>query len=241
MNHPLIHCENPVTLIGGGSVGVGDLDLVLAHAPLLVAADGGAGKALAAGHDPAAVIGDFDSLAAADRARIPESRLFPITEQDSTDFDKALRHISAPLVLAVGFLGGRIDHQLAAFNTLIQYGDRPCILLGQNEVIFHAPPVLDLDLVEGDIVSLFPMARLSGRSRGLQWPIDGLDFEPGRRVGTSNRALGSVHIEMDKPGMLMIVPRARIDTVIRSVPQVQVTDQTGDVPRPPNAHWPVRA
>ena len=36
--------------------------------------------------------------------------LRPITEQDSTDFEKCLRRISAPEILGFGFLGARVDH-----------------------------------------------------------------------------------------------------------------------------------
>lgn len=217
MSHQIVQFATPVTLIGGGALGVDDLETALALAPDLIAADGGAKAALAAGFMPEAVIGDFDSLHRADRDRIPPARLFPIREQDSTDFDKAIRSISAPLVLAVGFLGARIDHQLAAFNVLVRYPERPCILIGQHEVVFHAPPSVALDLVPGAIVSLFPMRAVTGRSHGLEWPIDGLEFTPDGRVGTSNRALGEMRIETDGPGLLVIVPRGALAAVIRAL------------------------
>lgn len=213
MSSAIVQSEFPVTLIGGGSVGVDDLETALALAPELVAADGGAGAALAAGHMPRAVIGDFDSLTGAVRARIPADRLFPIREQESTDFDKALRSVAAPLLIAVGFLGERVDHQLAAFNVLVRHAHRPCILLGAHEVVFHAPPRLRLDLVAGEVVSLFPLGPVTGRSEGLEWPIDGLHFAPDGRVGTSNRALGRVTIETDGPGMLTILPRRALAAV----------------------------
>ncbi|TDK43122.1 thiamine diphosphokinase [Antarcticimicrobium luteum] len=215
MKKQIVQFATPVTLVGGGALGVDDLETALALAPDLIAADGGAGPALAAGYMPEAVIGDFDSLRRADRDRIPPDRLFPIREQDSTDFDKAIRSISAPLVLAVGFLGARVDHQLAAFNVLVRYPERPCVLLGAREVVFHAPPALALDLTPGAIVSLFPMRAVTGRSQGLEWPIDGVDLAPDRRVGTSNRALGEVRIETDGPGLLVIVPRDALEGVMR--------------------------
>lgn len=232
MKKPVLSSENPVTLIGGGIVGPGDLDAALARAPLLVAADGGAGAALAAGHDPMAVIGDMDSLDAADRARIPDARLFPIAEQDSTDFDKAMHHVTAPLLLAVGFLGGRLDHQLAALNTLVRFADQPCIILGETEVIFHAPKVLDLPLAAGDIVSLFPLMRSSGRSHGLKWPIDGLVFDPGGQIGTSNQATGPVRIELDAPGVLIILPRSALDLAMRAIAPDSISPGVGTAQRP---------
>ena len=212
----IVQASDPVTLLGGGDLHPQDLNLALARAPVLVAADGGADAALAAGHVPQAVIGDFDSLSAQARQRIPKDRLFHVPEQDSTDFDKALRHVSAPLVLGIGFLGGRLDHQLAVLNTLVRRGHR-CLLIGAHEVVVHLPAQLHLDLQPGDTVSLFPMCAVSGRSHGLQWPIDGLAFAPDGQVGTSNRAEGAVTLWTDGPGLLAMVPRARLDQVIRAV------------------------
>lgn len=217
MSDSIVECFDTVALIGGGDLGKHDLELVLERSSLLVAADGGATIALLEGFVPDAVIGDLDSLLPSDIAQIPQDRLHLVSEQESTDFDKALRAIDAPLVLGVGFLGARLDHQLAAFNTLVRHAHRPCILIGPNELIFHVPPRLELQLSAGDIVSLFPLAPVTGRSTGLEWPIDGLAFAPDQRVGTSNRATGTVTLEMDKPGMLVIVPRSALDIVNRAL------------------------
>lgn len=214
MINTIIRSDAPVTLVGGGRAGAEDLRAALDLAPRLVAADSGAALALAAGHLPEAVIGDFDSITDADKARLPPYRLFHIAEQDSTDFEKALSRIAAPLVLAVGFLGARVDHQLAALNVLVRQAAPRCILIGEYEVIFHLPASVHLDLQPGDVVSLFPLAPVTGRSSGLEWPIDGLQLAPQGRVGTSNRALGPVSIDTDGPGLLALLPRARLHQAI---------------------------
>ncbi|MDK3071877.1 thiamine diphosphokinase [Sedimentitalea sp. JM2-8] len=215
MENAIICSDRPVTLVGSGPLGPLDLDLALERAPVLVAADGGAMHALSAGHMPRAVIGDMDSLDDLARARFPADRIFRIAEQDSTDFDKSVRSIQSPVILAVGFLGGRIDHQLAAFNTLVRHASRVCLLIGQEEVIFHLPPALTLDLADGDGFSLFPMRPVTGSSVGLRWPIDGLDLAPDRRIATSNRATGTVQLRLDGPGALAMVPRTALDAVMR--------------------------
>ena len=228
-NKPIVRSDEPIALIGGGQLAPDDLNLALIRVNTIVAADGGAVPVMDSGHMPDAVIGDFDSLNGAYRDRIPSDRLFPIREQVSTDFDKALRSIVAPLVLGAGFLGGRLDHQLAVLNSLVRLPDRPCILLGEREVVFHAPPRIELKLTPGDVVSLFPFQRVTGRSRGLEWPIDELVLEPTGRVGTSNRALAKVELSVDAPGLLIIVPRDALDEVM----QAFLSGQTG--------RWPVRA
>ncbi|WP_246043878.1 thiamine diphosphokinase [Ruegeria sediminis] len=225
----IVRSDNPITLVGGGQIGPDDLNLTLNGVSCLVAADGGARAVLASGRLPDVVIGDFDSLQPGDLQRIPEDRLFPIREQDTTDFDKALRNVEAPLVLGVGFSGARVDHQLAVFNSLVRRQEQPCLVLGEREVIFHAPPWIRLPVTPGSVVSLFPMRRVTGRSQGLEWPIDGLVLEPDGRIGTSNRSLGEVVLEMEGPGLLVMVPREALEVVT----QAFLSGQAG--------RWPARA
>ncbi len=194
-----------------------DLVQAMALAPVVVAADGGADRCLQRGVMPQAVIGDFDSISVRARAAIAADRLHVIGEQDSTDFDKALRSVAAPFVLALGFAGARIDHGLAVFNTLVRR-DAPCVVVGPRDVVFYAGRAVRLDMRVGDRLSLFPMGRVSGQSRGLEWPIAGLDFAPDGRIGTSNRvAAGQVELVFDAPGMLVIVPKRYLPGVIAAV------------------------
>ncbi|MEC8575472.1 MAG: thiamine diphosphokinase [Pseudomonadota bacterium] len=217
MTEVIVDRRQPVTLVGAGVLGAQDLALSLGLAPTLVAADGGALHALEAGHLPEAVIGDLDSLPQELRADIPAGRLHHVSEQTTTDFDKALRMIRAPLVIAVGFMGGRIDHQLAGFNTLLQPHPSPCVLLGAQEVVFHLRAPFSLPMEAGEVVSLFPMQPVRGRSEGLEWPIDGLELDPMARIGTSNRTTGPLRLEADGPGLLVILPRARLADVVAAL------------------------
>ena len=213
----IVHKSDAVTLIGGADVSKSQLDRSLTLAPFLVAADGGADAALRYGHAPGAVIGDFDSVSDAARERLPMDVLHPIEEQDSTDFDKCMRNISAPLIVGVGFHGERLDHQLAGFNTLVCHPERRCILLGSEEIVFLAPPALDLDLPTGTRFSLFPFGEVSGVSSGLSWPIEGLQFAPDGRIGTSNITTGPVRVEFGVPKMLIILPEAHLETVAEAL------------------------
>ena len=217
MKSAIVDVLNGVTLIAGGPVARRDLSTALRLAPVLVAADGGADRALALGAEPVAVIGDMDSLSGAARSRLGAARVFPIPEQESTDFDKALRSIRAAFVLTLGCLGGRVDHELAALRTLAAGGGPPCVLIGRQDVVFAAPPALRLQMRAGDRFSLFPMRAVTGQSSGLRWPIDGIGFAPDGRVGTSNVALGPVDLCFDGPGMLVIVPRARLKVALRGL------------------------
>ena len=118
MSDVIIDRDGPVLVVGGGATDPDLLTRDAARAAALVAADGGAAVCLAAGLTPDAVIGDMDSIPGPVRARIPAARVHEIAEQESTDFDKCLRSIRAPLVLGHGFLGARLDHALAALTVL---------------------------------------------------------------------------------------------------------------------------
>lgn len=205
-----------VTVIGGGEVAAADLEAALAIAPVLVAADGGADRALELGQPPDWVIGDLDSISDRARRLIPRERVIGVAEQDSTDFGKCLERIEAPLVVAVGFAGLRLDHTLAALSLLVRHGAPRVVMIAAEDVILACPPRLTLPLMPGTRVSLFPMGPARGTSQGLDWPIDGIDFAPGGRIGTSNRAGGLVTLRMEGP-MLLMLPRDCLGTAITAL------------------------
>lgn len=213
----IVRTRTFLTLLGGAKTQFKHVNQALSLAPILVAADGGADTALAAGHRPVAVIGDMDSISDDARAQIPAERLHHIPEQDSTDFAKCLRSVEAPVILAVGFAGGRLDHQLAACTTLVNFPDQVVILLTEEDVCFLAPLKLRLDLAAGTRVSLYPMGPVKGRSTGLVYPIDGLTLSPSTRVGTSNEAEGPVELEFESRDMLVLLPRDQLDMVLRAL------------------------
>lgn len=192
----------------------GGLQEALARAPALVCADGGAND-LPAGMEPEAVIGDLDSLrdAPAWRRRLGD-RLIHVSEQYTTDLEKCLLRVDAEFLLCAGFLGGRIDHELAALHALVT-DPRPVALIGGGDVVVSAGLRLSLALEPGDRVSVFPMRRVrAGHSTGLRWPLDGLTLEAAGLIGASNEATGPVALAFERPGAVVILPRARLDAAI---------------------------
>ena len=216
VNQGIVDSLDGVTLVGGGPVTATGLARAMRHAPRIVAADGGADRLVRLGHPPEAVIGDMDSISPAARAAL-QDRLYPIAEQDSTDFDKCLRAIRAPFVLGLGFSGARVDHGLAVLSGLVRAPDQRCLILGPRDVTFLCPPELSLDLPAGCALSLFPMGRVSGESTGLRWPIKGLTFAPDGQNGTSNQVTGPVRLAFDAPRMLVILPVRYLPAVLRGL------------------------
>ena len=210
MFRPILSRDHPVTLVGGSEGSVELLNKALRHAPTLVAADGGARLALAAGHEPSAVVGDLDSLGDLDLEGL---ELFSMPDQNFTDFQKCLQAVQAPLFIGVGFLGGRLDHQLAAFTALL--GDeRPVVLLSARELAFIAPRKLFMELPLKTALALYPLLPARLTTRGLKYPLDNAEVAPDGLISTSNEVLGPVEIETDRHGVLVTAPLAALETVI---------------------------
>lgn len=213
---PLVITDQGVTVVGGGAIKPVELMTALSVAPTLIAADGGADRALSLGQSPDLVIGDLDSISSAARDIIEPEKIIHVAEQESTDFAKCLSRISAPFVVAVGFTGLRLDHTLAAISTMAQFSHLNIIMLSSEDVSFIAPPSLTLPLMPGTRLSLYPLAPSRGVSSGLEWPIEGIEFAPGVTTGTSNQANGIVTLHIDGQ-MLIILPRDCLPTILTAL------------------------
>lgn len=206
---PALRLDRPATLIGGGQATRGMLAEALALAPRLIAADGGANLLRDWGLRPEAIVGDMDSIEAPERFAAEGARMLRVDEQDTTDLAKCLYSVEAPAYIGVGFLGRRFDHALAALHALLARPEKRILLIGEEDVVFLVPPDWRVRLAPGARVSFVPLRPTRGLdSEGLEWPIDGLDMEIGRRVGVSNRAVAeTVAARFDGDGVAAMVER----------------------------------
>ena len=211
----------PTVLVGASPIEPSVLELTkkLKSWPVL-AADGGINTAVNAGLLPQMVIGDMDSVT--DLDQLPVSvRQIRLSGQDDTDFEKCLRLIKAPLIIGIGFLDGRLDHSLAAFDAMARLDhDRPILLAGSHDVALRLRGDIKLLLDRGSRVSVWPLGcQHFVRSEGLDWQLDGLTMQMGHRTGTSNRANAkTISITAGKgDGYLVIVPLAAFDKVLNAV------------------------
>ena len=206
--------NEPITIVGGAHFSQRLLLESLKRAPVVYAADGGANLCMQYGCQPKQVIGDLDSLSPSLRSELDPSRVIHVPEQDTTDFEKLLIRVDAPFMLAVGFMGGRIDHQMAVQTVLTGYAHRKIICVGDEDVMFVSPPEIDLPLDAGTRISLYPMAPVQARSTGLYWPTDGLSFAPDGQIGTSNKATRPVTLLPSAPCMLVVLSKTCLDITI---------------------------
>lgn len=164
-------------------------------ADVVVAADGAADKALAAGVEPNIVIGDLDSVSAATRARLGPGRLVEDDDRYRTDLEKAvawaLERGYARVDIA-GFGGGRADHALANLSVLLLFRGKGVLRLIDDW--------FEVSLVEGEawveaepgtVVSLVAIGTCKGvTTENLRWNLRGatLSFSP---LGIHNEVVAS--------------------------------------------------
>ncbi len=216
------------TFLGAGPATIETVQALSQRASILVAVDGGATHAEVAGLRPDMIVGDFDSLPIPLPAALQGVPTRQISDQDSTDFDKALRTIDADLYLCAGFTDGRIDHLLACFHSLLRRPERRVILVSDSDAITLLPPRIVLQLAAGTRVSVFPMKPGGARSTGLRWPLNGLSLAPDAVISTSNAAsCGDVEIVADAPHSLLILPRVHLDLLISALLQTERWPENG--------------
>jgi thiamine pyrophosphokinase len=197
---------------------------------LVVAADGGGGKATTLGLAPGLLVGDADSLPAARFAAVAAQGV-PIERspaaKDESDAELALLAAlrrGATHVTILGALGGkRFDHALANVGllALAEPGAVEVELLDATTRVrlLRAPAVdgaaarCELPGVADDLVSLLPLGEsaVGVTTAGLLYPLLNETLRPGPARGLSNVRLTTEASVSLRRGYLLIV-ETRVDT-----------------------------
>ena len=203
-----MHFHTPVIIVGQGEVNEEWLVKLAATFPV-IALDGALQITAALGLKADLVIGDCDSV---DKTLIDEAadQIVHITEQDSTDFEKALYSIEAPLFLCFGLFGKRFDHSFANMHIVKKYYDRaPLIVINADEVITCHKGDLLAETKTDSRVSILPLEPITfAATNGLLWPFDGQELAIGTLVSSSNQAtsdqlaLAPISSDQDKSYLL---------------------------------------
>ncbi len=171
----------------------------------LICCDGAYRKARALGRMPDLVVGDGDSLSAADRAALGE-RFVSIAEQETNDLDKAFRTAVARFggagIVILGAGGLREDHFLGNVFRLPGFARAaPDVAMVTDAGTFTVVTgARRYACRPGEAVSVFasdPAARAT--SEGLEWPLAEASLAELWR-GTLNRTTGtSFRLACDRP------------------------------------------
>ena len=183
----------------------------------VIAADGGLRLSPILGLRVDVVVGDMDSVSAAELAAAEQAgariERHP-TDKDATDLELALDTAvtgGAIEITVVGGTGGRLDHLLA--NAQLLAGDRYAgvklrWLTGAEIVVVcdHMRPAL-IEGTPGELVSLVPVGGTAGGvvTTGLRWGLEGEDLVFGSTRGISNKLSDDRATVSLREGRLLVV------------------------------------
>ncbi len=212
--------ETPIAIVGGGYADPVLLRELAARKVVLIAADGGADSIDAAGLTPKAIIGDLDSVT--DREGWEKrTEVLHIPEQITTDFQKALYSTSAPVTLALGMTGKRLDHTLAALSALHEVAQkRRVILVDEVDIALAVSGPFGFEAKPKERISVHPFVPIVfERTEGLFYPMNDLLLDPAGRLGTSNEGIGG-RVEIvprDETPWLLILGRERLWDLVEAL------------------------
>jgi thiamine pyrophosphokinase len=178
-------------LLGGEGPSRDLLEPILSTVIFTVAADSGFDLARRLNIVPDLLVGDFDSLEPSQELKdFPQERIRRYSrDKDETDAELGLCALwdqGIDRVVMAGGGGGRIDH-LLALVALFEREKAPTLWYTSKELIQVVEGNQDITDCRGRTVSFFPLGgAVSGMSsRGLKWPLDGLEWKRGD-LGVSN-------------------------------------------------------
>lgn len=172
----------------------------------LICTDGAAVSLSGMGVQPDVIIGDFDTLLrlykthAAIQDAFPGAILLPKSDQESTDFEKALNYVadhhssSSDPILCLGLFGQALDHTLYNLCLLAKYKALPPLIWMQaldethREWGFLLPQKCCIYTEPGASISFFPLPSCQITSQGLQWELNATNLAQLGRHSVRNQA-----------------------------------------------------
>jgi thiamine pyrophosphokinase len=148
---------------------------VLQSASYVVCCDGAADRYIATGSVPDAIVGDGDSISAANREKFAHL-LHIISEQESNDQTKAVRFLmerGKRRIAIVGATGRREDHTIGNISLLIEYARAGCDIRSFTDhgVFIPCNGTTTHKCRKGQQVSIFSITAKDLSAEGLLYPI----------------------------------------------------------------------
>ena len=180
-------------IVAGGEYPTAPLPLeVMQSAPFVVCCDGAADRHIATGRVPDAIVGDGDSISAANREKYAHL-LHVISEQETNDQTKAVRFLmerGKRSIAIVGATGKREDHTIGNISLLIEYARAGCDVRSFTDhgVFIPCNGTTTHKCRKGQQVSIFSITAKELSAEGLLYPI--YDFNNWWQ-GTLNECTGN--------------------------------------------------
>ena len=179
---------------------------------LRVCADGAATICLDYGLEPDLIIGDLDSLAPNLQSRFSSAKILEVTDQSTTDGEKAIQYCvdqGYRRINLLGALGKRVDHSLYNLGLLRKYHDRldELKMVSDSEEAYLISQKTELSAAPGTRISLLPVfGRVDGViTRGLEYPVEDESLELGLHSSVSNTFSDESATVSFSSGLLLVV------------------------------------
>ena len=163
-------------IVAGGEFPTAQQPLeILQSAPFVVCCDGAADRYIATGCVPDAIVGDGDSISAANREKFAHL-LHIISEQETNDQTKAVRFLlerGKRRIAIVGATGKREDHTIGNISLLIEYARTGCDVCSFTDhgVFIPCNGTTTHKCRKGQQVSIFGITAKDLSATGLLYPI----------------------------------------------------------------------
>lgn len=200
----------------------GLLRRVARRADLVLAADGGALHALAAGVVPDLVVGDMDSLGDGGTRRVEDRGV--LMERHPARKDKMDGHLAVLAARERGATdldllcatGGRPDAVFAIPHLLLaaeRLGVRATAVAGWGEMFVVEDGSRVVEGRPGESLSVFPVSGVAEGVdlEGFEYPLAGARIEAGDTVGFHNELLGEEAMVAVKGGALFVIHETERD------------------------------
>ncbi len=208
-----------VIFANGKIDGIEPVRKLLRAGDTIVAADGGTHHVLSLDLMPSTVIGDLDSLLAAERENLRGSGCkiaqFP-QDKNETDLELALQFAVESgfgRILVIGALGGRLDQTLGNLSLLTkpEFANLDVHADDGREAAWFIRKELEIRGEPGDIVSLLPWGQAVGgvTTKGLRWSLQDETLFPDKTRGISNQLVNEIGWISIKTGLLLAILRRK--------------------------------
>ena len=201
-SYPEILGEYALILLGGEITDLAIFQKMAATARIIVCADSGAKHARLLDLNVDVIVGDLDSISkeTLEYYRERGSEIVQMAEQESDDFEKALRYLNGRFkgyVRILGISGNRTDHMLTNFSVMLRYSDSFESLVAYDDSAEHQFLTAkrnncSITCPVGTTISLTPFGEAIGvTTQNLRYPLISEDLRLGEREGLSNVATGT--------------------------------------------------
>ena len=189
------------------------IDKFLKNNQTIIVLDGAIDRVTKLGINFNILSGDFDRISVAHhKLNLPENvEIIYTPDQNKTDLEKAIEFLikkKYDYIDIIWATGLRSDHTFNNIITLGKYFNKiKCSIHDDYSTIFALPKKFEKEYSKGDVISLFPLGKVSGiTTSGLLYEMKNKTLNIPTQTGSSNESAvkGIVKIEY-KTGVLIIM------------------------------------